>query len=421
MKKYLFAFLCISLALFSFVSCDNNASQPGFDGNANDVADALGAVDLIKGVFDDAKIADSGVTVSYSLSAAKKAISEGAYTLTATAAFDGYKASSSVTIESGSLIYAFEGNIDNAGKFTAKSYSVTSKDLRISGTAVGDSDVGMTVTVDKTTANSNVFEAAIPTSANVGAVEPTSVNAAIIVTSKTEIEITVGGKPADPVTGNDTDVSGGNEPAPEPGDEYTAEEIAIDYIKSISKANVANDLIASAKGEESPINVEFTDTPNRESTEIKFTVSLNSGKTYSTGFHDGYYNRAITGGSVDVVVTGSFTEQANPPAESSGQEASIATFNATGYTIKGSGTVKDDKFGTCSISDVDITGDFTAEITLVGFSGDGSAQNPNGGMSFQLDNLEFSLPKTGVSFKINGEQVDWAEVEAVVGPETGTN
>ena len=415
MKKVMIA-VSMLLILFAFASCDNNAGKPGFDGDAGAVVKAIDAVKLVKNVFNDAAKEGSGVSVTYSI-ASKKAISAGEYTVTATAAFDDYELESGMIIRSGSLVYAFDGSVSASGRFTASSYSVTSKGLKVEGTETGSKAVDVSISIEPITLNTTVFQATVDTSASVGPVELSSVAADIRITS--EVSVTVADQEPETVPGTDTDAVIPSEP------EYTQEEILIDYIESINRNAVIEDLIASAKGEDSPIELTFTyPAEGKASEEIEFTVAIAEGKSYTTGFHDGNpLNRAVTGGKVEVVVNGSFADEATAPAEGTESAASIATFNATGYTIKGSGTVTDDKYGTHAL-DVDITGNFTASITLVGYDDSVAGQEEiSGGLTFQLDDLEFSLPAaSGVTIKMDGETdpVDYAAVLEVVGPTTGT-
>lgn len=419
MKKILFVFLGICLALFSFISCDNNPSQPGFEGNANDVADALDPVSFVKGVFAAAEKENSGVTIAYSL-ASGRAIEAGAYTLTATATFDGYE-TGSLTIESGSLIYKFEGNVDGSGRFAANAYSVSSRDIKVSGEVVGSSAVNMSIAVDKTTTNNNVFQATIPATETVGTIELTDVDATIIITRTTEVEVVIGDKPADPVTGTDSDSTGSGE---NPGPEFTQEDIVIDYIESIKKDAVEDDLIAAvADPDNSSLDVEFTmDDFSWEAKEIKFSIAVKDGEVYDSGFwNNETLQRKVTSGSVDVTVTGNFTKKPDgtvTPDTGDGGDA-IATFAATGYHIVGSGSVTDAIYGEHKLA-VDISGDFNAVISLT----DVTAENSPEGATFRLDSLEFSLPEAGDGVKITMDDsstpVDYAEVLEVVGSTTGT-
>ena len=416
MKKFLFVFLGICLALFSFVSCDNSTSHTAFEGDVNDVAEALDPVSFVKGVFAAAEKENSGVTIAYSL-ASGRAIEAGAYTLTATATFDGYE-TGSLTIESGSLIYKFEGNVDGSGRFAANTYSVSSRDIRVSGEVVGSSAVNMSITVDKTTTNNNVFQATIPATETVGTIELIDVDATIIITKTTEVEVVIDDTPANPVTGTDSDSAGSGE---NPGPEFTQEDIVIDYIESIKKDAVEEDLIAAvANPDSSPLDVKFTlDDFFWGAKEIKFSITIKDEAVYDSGFwNKETLQRKVTSGSVAVTVTGSFSKTPVTPDTGDGGDA-IATFAATGYHIVGSGSVTDAIYGEHKLA-VDISGDFNAVISLT----DVTAENSPEGATFRLDSLEFSLPEAGDGVKITMDDsltpVDYAEVLEVVGSTTGT-
>ena len=190
---------------------------------------------------------------------------------------------------------------------------------------------------------------------------------------------------------------------------YTPEETVISYIDSINREKVVNDLIASAKGEESSVVLEFDldAITIGESTEIPFTVTIADGKDYSTGFWtDEVTDRKVTEGSATVVVEGSFDETATGTAK--------ATFTATGYRVVGSGKVTDSKYGEHTL-EADITGDINAKISLV--------KTVENGMEFRLEpGFSYGLPAADspfVSIRLDGTTVDYAEVYEAVADHTG--
>ena len=216
-------------------------------------------------------------------------------------------------------------------------------------------------------------------------------------------------------------VSGGNESG---DNEYTPEDIVIDYIESIKFESVKNDLIAAVADEGEPaIDVVFDlNGFNWNSDTIKFSVSIKGGKAYDTGFwNNDTLQRKVTAGKVDVTVTGEFTEkpEGGVTAGSGDGETPIATFKATSYHIVGKGSVTDAIYGSHTL-DVDISDDFEAVISMMAISEDNSPQ----GATFRLDSIDFSLPRAGegVSIKMDGSSspIDYEKVLATVDSTTGT-
>lgn len=192
---------------------------------------------------------------------------------------------------------------------------------------------------------------------------------------------------------------------------YTPEETVISCIDSISREKVVNDLIASAKGEESSIVIEFDldAITIGESTEIPFTVSIADDKDYSTGFWTNEVtDRKVTEGSVSAIVYGSFDAEA--------ADGATATFTATEYRVAGSGKVTDSKYGEHTL-EADITGDINAKISLV-------STGENGAMTFKLeDGFSYGLPAADspfVTIRLDGTTVDYEKVYEAVADHTGT-
>ncbi len=187
------------------------------------------------------------------------------------------------------------------------------------------------------------------------------------------------------------------------------EEVVISYIDSIKKDAVVDDLIASAKGEESALDIAFAFdriTVEEGAAEIPFVVTVTEGTPYTTGFWT--EDMSVLSGKAEVSVAGFFT---------GGSTSSKATFKATSYEITANGKVKDAKYGEHDLSVV-VNGNFDATISL--------AERDGENMTFTLDALEFSLPdpsdsSSSVTIKLDGKDVNYQTVYDAVADHTGTS